>query len=132
MMDQWLWSKSIGCSSHHCENLELLDFLQKTGKGGWMLLISCFRFEGGLLEHSWIWVRNFKKKIFWKVKSVLLQDVSDHWGPHQLYRKTRLFTVKIDKFMRESETFIKDLNSFNKRNSIKGNRNFYKGFQFLR
>ena len=41
-------------------------------------------------------------------------------------------TVKIDKFMRESETFIKDLNSFNKRNSIKGNRNFYKGFQFLR
>ena len=42
------------------------------------------------------------------------------------------YTVKIDKFMRESETFIKDLNSFNKRNSIKGNRNFYKGFQFLR
>ena len=51
---------------------------------------------------------------------------------NQKQRDILNYTVKIDKFMRESETFIKDLNSFNKRNSIKGNRNFYKGFQFLR
>ena len=41
------------------------------------------------------------------------------------------YTVKIDKFIRESETFMKGSESFNKRNSIKGNRYFYKGVQFF-